>query len=70
MFGRSEEIGIRKDLPGQCKLMPQLRAIGRQVMKSSEDEEAGQAAVRRRSIHRSNRRGIHLSQPRLSHGNH
>ncbi len=53
MFRGTEELGIGEDLPGLCKLMPQLRAIGWKVMESSNDEETGQAAVGQRSIHRS-----------------
>jgi hypothetical protein len=70
MFGRTEEIGIGKNLSRLCKLMPQLRAIGRQVMKPSEDEETGQAAVLWGSIHRSNGRGMHLLLARFVHGRH
>ncbi len=63
MFGRTKELGIREDLPGLCKLMPQLRPIGGKIMKASKDEETDQAAVCRRSIEGSSGTVMHPLRP-------
>ena len=45
MFSGTKEFGVGKDLSRLRKLMPQLRAIGRKVMESSDDEETGQPRI-------------------------
>ncbi|CUS31257.1 hypothetical protein COMA2_10013 [Candidatus Nitrospira nitrificans] len=70
VFGRAEQIDIRQDLPGLRKLMPQLCAIGRKIMEASENEEANQAAVCRRSIEESSGTVIHSLRPGIVHGSH
>lgn len=65
-----EDIGIGEDLPGPRELMPQLRTIAGKIMKSSNDEEAGQAVVGRCPTHRSSWRVMRPLRSRIGHAIH
>ena len=45
MFGGTKEIRIGEHLSRLGKLMPQLGAVGRKIMKSSKNQEADQAGI-------------------------